>query len=218
MRVNEEVQKSLTTAGGRRLNGDPIYKFMWSGDFTYLISNGEKYEQFRVVSEDCWLLVKYEAPEFWGTKEEWEANNWETSLREVEENGVIVLADPLLTAGPYPSQGRYRNLMRVKRPVMLDGVKAYVDAAPSIEWVRDVFPGVKDFQELSTEKKAELLETREREAKEELARQFGASRENYRGIATAKQVRCKEEAIERFLRDPKRIKKALQTKRRVIHA
>lgn len=215
MQCNAEVEKALTLAGGRRLNGDPIYKFMWSGDFTYLISNGEKYEPFRVVSEDCWLLVKYEAPEFWGTKEEWEANNWETALREVEENGVMVLADPLLTAGPYPSQGRYRNLMRVKRPVMLGDVKAFVDSAPTIEWVRDVFPGVKDFQELSTAKKAEFLETREREQRAELARNFARSRENYRGIATSRQVRIKEEAIDRFLRDPKRLKNALMTKRRM---
>lgn len=214
MECNAEIQKALHRAGGSRLNGDPLYKFMWSGDFTYLISNGKTYEPFRVVAQDCWLLVKFEYPDFWGTQAEWEMNNWEGGQKEVEVNGVMLLSEPLYTAGPYPRNGRYRNLMRIKRSVMLGGTEAFVDCVPSLEWVRDVFPGVRDFQELPTEKKAEFLRCREIAHREKLAKDFGASRELYRGIATATQVKKKVEAIERFLADPKRIKNALQTKRR----
>jgi hypothetical protein len=81
--------------------------------------------------------------------------------------------------------------------------------------VDQIFPLIRDFLELDVEKKAELLATREKNEKAALAKKFAASREDYRGIATAKQIQTQTEKIERFLKDPKRVKQALQlTKRR----
>jgi hypothetical protein len=89
--------------------------------------------------------------------------------------------------------------------------------APDLAFVREIFPLIRDFLDLTTEEKSKLLFTREEEAKAKLAHDFGASRENYRGIATAKQVQDRTEAIERFLHDPVRVKQALElTKRRPI--
>jgi hypothetical protein len=214
LQVSREIQRALTRSGGERLNGEPNYKFMWSGDFTYLISNGTDYEPYRVVSEDCWLLVKYELPEFWGTEDEWGINNWEMSSRQTAEGGLIHL-EPLYTAGPYPSHGRYRNIMRIKRQVMIEGEPYMELCAPTLQWVEEFFPGVRDFLNLTTEQKREHLEAKEKAEKDALTKSFVASRENYRGIATAKQVQDRVENIERFLSDPQNVNEILQmTKRR----
>jgi hypothetical protein len=208
------IQNALTLAGGKRLNGEPIYKFMWSGEFAYLLSNGSGYEPFRVVAEDCWLLVKYELPEFWGTREDWEINNWEMGQVLDSETGLASI-EPLFTAGPYPAQGRYRNIMRIKRRVVLTDGQVYLEhCAPTLQWVEEFFPGVRDFLNLTTEQKAAHLEAKEKADKAKLAHDFGASRENYRGIATAKQIQKKEEAIGRFLNDPQRVNKVLQLTKR----
>lgn len=217
MQVPIHIQNALTAAGGRRPNGEPNYKFVWSGDFTYLLSNGTGYEPYRVVAEDCWLLVKYELPEFWGTKEEWEINNWEMGT--VVDGEGLTYIEPLYTAGPYPSQGRYRNIMRIMRPVKLtDGTLIHEHCAPTLHWVSEFFPGVRDFLDLPVSKKIAYLEAKEKAEKEKLAHDFVASRENYRGIATAKQVSTKVEAIERFLKDRKRVTQAQQLlKKRRLH-
>jgi hypothetical protein len=210
----KEIQRALTRSGGERLNGEPNYKFVWSGDFTYLISNGTDYAPFRVVAEDCWLLVKYELPEFWGTEGEWEINNWESGSREHLVNGILV-TEPLYTAGPYPRQGRYRNIMRIKRQVMIEGEPFMELCAPTLQWVEDFFPGVRDFLNLTTEEKRKHLEDKEAAEKEALTKSFVASRESYRGIATAKQVKDRVENIERYLSDPENVNEILQmTKRR----
>jgi hypothetical protein len=209
----KEIQRALTRSGGERLNGEPNYKFVWSADFTYLISNGTDYEPFRVVADDCWLLVKYELPEFWGTEEEWELNNWEMGSRERLVNG-IVLKEPLYTAGPYPRQGRYRNIMRIKRKVVLEGQTYMMDCAPYLQWVEDFFPGVRDFLNLTTEEKVAYLEAKEKAEKDKLTHDFVASRENYRGIATAKQVQERIENIERFLSDPVNVNEILTMSKR----
>ena len=214
MQCPREIQRALTRSGGERLNGEPNYKFMWSGDFTYLISNGTDYEPYRVVSEDCWLLVKYELPEFWGTEAEWEINNWESGSKAREVNGITVM-EPLYTAGPYPRQGRYRNIMRIKRQVMIEGEPYMELCAPTLQWVEEFFPGVRDFLNLTTEEKRKHLEAKEKAEKDALTKSFVASRENYRGIATAKQVQDRVENIERFLSDPQNVNEILQmTKRR----
>jgi hypothetical protein len=208
------IQNALTAAGGRRLNGEPNYKFVWSGDFTYQISNGKSYEPFRVVAEDCWLLVKYELPDFWGTKEEWEINNWEMGSVVDSASGMAII-EPLYTAGPYPSQGRYRNIMRIKRAVKLSDGQTYMEhCAPTLQWVSEFFPGVRDFLNLTTEEKSVYLENKDKAEKAELAKSFVASRENYRGIATAKQVKDKVEKLERFVNDPVRVQEALRLPRR----
>jgi hypothetical protein len=216
LNVPVHIQNALTLAGGRRLNGEPNYKFVWSGDFTYMLSNGKGYEPFRVVADDCWLLVKYELPEFWGTKEEWELNNWEMGT--VADGSGIVHIEPLYTAGPYPSQGRYRNIMRIKRMVkMTDGKEYLENCAPTLQWVEQYFPGVRDFLNLSTEEKAKHIADKEAAQKAALAKSFGDSRELYRGIATQKQIRDKEEKIERFLNDPERVKSVLQQTKRSVN-
>ena len=204
MKVSPEVEKALTQAGGRNFYGKPNYRFAWSGQETQLISNGKSYEHFRVCAEDCWLLMKWEGPEFWGSEEEWNANN-------------IELPSGLYTAGPYPRQGRYRVVRTLKKAVIKGDVMEFEYPAPDLVFVREMFPLIRDFLDLTTEEKSKLLFTREEEAKAKLAHDFGASRENYRGIATAKQVQDRTEAIERFLHDPVRVKQALElTKRRPI--
>lgn len=214
MQIPVHIQKALTSAGGKRLNGEPNYKFVWSGDFTYLLSNGTGYEPFRVVAEDCWLLVKYELPEFWGTKEDWEINNWELGSIVGLSTGLLV-PEPLFTAGPYPAQGRYRNIMRIKRRItMTDGTVYLEHCAPTLKWIDEFFPGVRDFLGLTTAQKAAYLEAKEKADKAKLAHDFGKSLENYRGIATAKQIQKRTEAIGRFLNDPKRVKKVLQLTKR----
>jgi hypothetical protein len=201
LQVPKEVQDALTKAGGTNYRGQPNFRFAWSGGETYLISNGTAYEPFRVCAEDCWLLMKWEPAEFWGTQEEWEVNNWEPS--------------GLFTAGPFPREGRYRMVRSLKKAVIKDGVMTFEHPAPTLKFVDEIFPLLRDFLELSNERKAELIATREKDEKEQLAKKFAASREDYRGIATAKQVEQKTEAIERFLKDPKRIREALAlTKRR----
>lgn len=201
MRVSQIVQDALTKAGGKNYKGEPNFRFAWSGQETYSISNGKGYEPFRICAEDCWLLMKWEPAEFWGTQEDWEQNNWEPS--------------GLFTAGPYPREGRYRLVRNLKKAVIKDGVMEFQHPAPTLAFVDEIFPLLRDFLELSTEKKAELLATREKNEKAALAKKFAASREDYRGIATAKQIQTQTEKIERFLKDPKRIKQALQlTKRR----
>lgn len=201
MRVSKTVQDALTKAGGKNYRGEPNFCFVWSTTFTYNISNGKGYEPFRVCAEDCWLLIKWEPSEFWGTQEEWEQTNWEPS--------------GLFTAGPYPREGRYRLIRTLKKAVIKEGVMEFQHPEPTLAFVDEIFPLLRDFLELSTEKKAELLATREKNEKAELARKFAASREDYRGIATAKQIQTQTEKIERFLKDPKRIQQALQlTKRR----
>ena len=215
MQVAKEVQRALTRSGGERLNGEPNYKFVWSADFTYLISNGRDYESFRVVADDCWLLVKYELPEFWGTEAEWERDNWEMGARERIING-IVLKEPLYTAGPYPRQGRYRNIMRIKRKIVLDGETFMEHCAPTVQWVDEFFPGVRDFLNLTTEEKRDYLLAKEKAEKQALAKNFVASRENYRGVASAKQVSDRIENIERYISDPENVKQLqAMTKRRV---
>ena len=214
MECPKEIQRALTRSGGERLNGEPNYRIVWSGDFTYLISNGTDYEESRVVAEDCWLLVKYELPEFWGTETEWEINNWEMGSKERLINGII-LKEPLYTAGPYPRQGRYRNIMRIKRVVMIEGEPYMELCAPTLQWVEEFFPGVRDFLALSTEEKGNYLEAKEKAEKEALTKRFVGSRENYRGIATAKQVSDRVEKIERFLSDKHNVQDILNmTKRR----
>lgn len=201
MRVSQVVQDSLTKAGGKNYKGDPNFRFAWSGQETYLISNGKSYEPFRICAEDCWLLMKWDSAEFWGTEEEWNLTNWEPT--------------GLLTAGPYPREGRYRVVRNLKKAVIKEGILAFEHPEPTLAFVDEIFPLIRDFLELDTEKKAELLATREKNEKEALAKKFAASRENYRGIATAKQIQTQTEKIERFLKDPARIKQALQlTKRR----
>jgi len=200
LRVSKEVEAALTKAGGKNYKGQPNYRFAWSGQETYLISNGKSYEPFRICAEDCWLLMKWEPAEFWGTEQEWNETNWEPS--------------GLYTAGPYPSEGRYRMIRSLKMAVIKDGVMEFQHPAPTLKLVDEIFPLLRDFLELSTEQKAQLIATREKNEKDRLAKQFGASRELYRGIATAKQIQQKEEAIERFLKDPVRIKQALQLKGR----
>lgn len=214
MQLPAHIQNALTAAGGRRLNGDPNYKFAWSGDFTYQISNGKSYEPFRVVAEDCWLLVKYELPDFWGSKEDWEINNWK--MGSVTDNATgIALIEPLYTAGPYPAQGRYRNIMRIRRKVTLTDGETYLEhCAPTLQWVSEFFPGVRDFLELSTEEKSKYLANKDKSEKAALAKSFADSRENYRGIATSKQIKDKVEKLERFVNDPVRVQKALRMPRR----
>lgn len=217
MQIPIHLQNALTSAGGRRLNGEPNYKFVWSGDFTYPLSNGKSYEPYRVVADDCWLLVKYELPEFWGTREEWEINNWEMGSVFDSETGLAMI-EPLYTAGPYPSQGRYRNIMRIMRPCKLtDGILIHEPCAPTLQWVAEFFPGVRDFLDLPVPKKIEFLEAKEKAQKESLSKGFAASKENYRGIATAKQVQDKTEALERFIRDPKRVAAAQRLRKRRIN-
>jgi hypothetical protein len=105
-----------------------------------------------------------------------------------------------------------RNL---KKAVIKDGVMEFQHPEPTLAFVDQVFPLIQGFLELDAEKKGELIATREKNEKAALAKKFGASRELYRGIATAKQVEKQTEKIERFLKDPQRVKQALQlTKRR----
>ena len=201
MRVSQVVQDALTKAGGKNYKGEPNFRFAWSQDFTYKISNGKTYEPFRVCAEDCWLLLKWEPAEFWGTEEAWNLTNWEPT--------------GLLTAGPYPREGRYRVVRNLKKAVIKDGVMTFEHPEPTLKFVDEVFPLLQGFLELDTEKKAELLATRDKNEKAELAKKFGQSRELYRGIATAKQIEKQTEKIERFLKNPKRVQHALQlTKRR----
>lgn len=200
MRVSRSVQDALTKAGGKNYKGQPNFRFAWSGHETYLISNGRSYEPFRIVAEDCWLLMKWEPAEFWGTEEDWNLTNWEPS--------------GLLTAGPYPREGRYRVVRNLKKAVVKDGVLEFEHPEPTLAFVDQIFPLIQGFLELDTEKKAELLATREKNEKAALAKKFAASRELYRGIATAKQIEKQTEKIERFLKDPLRVKEALRMKRR----
>lgn len=193
MKVYKEVQDALTKAGGKNIYGKPMFRFLWSADpeATYLISNGHSYERFRIVGEDCWLLMKWDAPEFWGSESEWELNNR-------EPNG-------LLTAGPFPREGRYRVIRPLKKVVVKDGVMSFEHPMPTVQFVEDIFPDLKAFLDLSTEKKAELLTKREKDEKEGTLKAMVASRELYRGIATAKQVQDRSEAIERLLSDPEQM-------------
>lgn len=216
MRVSQAVQDALNKAVGKNYKGQPNFLFEWSPNFTYNISNGKSYEPFRVCAEDCWLLLKWENAEFWGTQEDWELTNWEPGGPLIAKPGEsFVTYEPLFTAGPYPNEGRYRMVRSLKKAVIKDGAMEFQHPEPTLAFVDEIFPLLRDFLELSTEKKVELLETRDKNEKAELARKFGASRENYRGIATAKQVKKQTEKIERFLKDPTRIKQALQlTKRR----
>jgi hypothetical protein len=201
LRVNRFVQEALTKAGGKNYKGEPNFRFAWSGQETYLISNGKSYEPFRICAEDCWLLMKWDPAEFWGTEEDWNMTNWEPS--------------GLFTAGPYPREGRYRVVRNLKKAVIKEDVLTFEHPEPTLAFVDEIFPLIRDFLELDIEKKAELLAVREKNEKEALAKKFAASRENYRGIATARQIQTQTEKIERFLKDPKRIKQALQlTKRR----
>jgi len=200
LQVSKTIQDALTKAGGKNLQGKPNFRFAWSGNETYLISNGRSYEPFRIVAEDCWLLMKWEPAEFWGTEEDWNLTNWEPG--------------GLLTAGPYPREGRYRVVRNLKKAVIKDGVLEFEHPEPTLAFVDQIFPLIQGFLELDTEKKAELLATREKNEKAALAKSFAASRELYRGIATAKQIQKQTEKIERFLKDPLRVKEALRMKRR----
>lgn len=215
MKVSTEVEQALTQAGGRNYRGEPNYRFAWSAHETQLISNGTKYEHFRVCAEDCWLLMKWEDADFWGSQVDWKMTNWEQG-RIVERNdGGIVTFDPLFTAGPYPINGRYRMVRHLKKVVIRGGEMHFEHPAPDINFVREIFPDIKAFLDLTTEKKAELLTTREREEKEQLAKNFAASRDNYRGSATSKQIQDRVEGIERFLSDPTNVQQVREmTKRR----
>lgn len=190
MKISKEVQTALTRAGGKNLFGRPNYIFLWSADpdATYLISNGHSYERFRIIAEDCWLLMKWEAAEFWGSEMEWIETNREDS--------------GLLTAGPYPREGRYRVVRPLKKMVIRDGVMTFEHPMPTFQFVDEIFPDLKAFLDLSTEKKADLLLAREKEEKESTLKAMAASRELYRGIATAEQIKKREHAIEAFISDP----------------
>lgn len=216
MRVSQTVQDALTTAGGKNYRGEPNFRFEWSPNFTYNISNGKAYEPFRVCAEDCWLLLKWEDVDFWGSEADWELTNWEPGGPLVATaNESIVTYAPLYTAGPYPKEGRYRMIRTLKKAVVKDGVLTFEHPEPTLAFVDQVFPLLRDFLELTTEQKAELIRGRDTAEKAKLAKDFGASRELYRGIATAKQIKTQTEKIERFLDDPLRVKQALQlTKRR----
>lgn len=187
MTIPQEVHDALTRAGGKNWKGQPLYKFAWSGNETYLISTGLTYEPMRIVSQDCWILMKWEGPEFWGSKEEWERNNWEVG--------------GLLTAGPYPSEGRYRVLSKLLKHVVKDDVLSFEVIIPDRKFVEEVLPGIKAFQELTTEQKAKHIADREKSEKEELAKKFAKSRENYRGAASTKQVKDRVESLERYMGD-----------------
>lgn len=186
-----EVQSALARAGGRNLQGKQLWKFIWSSDFTYLISNGHEYERFRVVNDDCWLLVKFEPAEFWGTEEQWEYENKE-------------LPSGLLTAGPFPRQGRYRMALKLRKAHMDGDRLVFENPIPTRRWVEDVFPLILGFDELEPEEKARVLQERERGEKAALIKSFAESRKLYKGAATATLVKKKEEAIERWMaKNPK---------------
>jgi hypothetical protein len=209
LQVQKSVQDALIRVGGKTLGGKPKYKFEWSADFVYLISNGTNYERVRVVPEDCFILTKFEPAEFWGTEEEWNTNNYESSSEGQEVDGVFVLGAPLLTAGPYPISGRYRVIMSIKRPVKTADGQIYMEhCAPTLRWVEEFFPGVRDFLDLSTQEKADLLAMREKDSKEKLAKSFEDSRKNYKGVATQRQIADKVEKIERFLANPEAVRDA----------
>lgn len=215
MKVSKAVEDALTQAGGRNYRGEPNYRFAWSAHETQLISDGTKYAHFRVCAEDCWLLMKWEDAEFWGSQTEWEINNWEQGKIIERMDGGIVTFEPLFTAGPYPINGRYRMVRHLKKVVIRDGVMKFEHPAPDIQFVREIFPDLKAFLDLSTAKKAELMTEREKDEKQALAKSFVASRENYRGAATSKQIQDRVEGIERFLSDPENLKEVrAMTKRR----
>jgi hypothetical protein len=52
LQVQKSVQDALIRVGGKTLGGKPKYKFEWSADFVYLISNGTNYERVRDVPEE----------------------------------------------------------------------------------------------------------------------------------------------------------------------
>lgn len=193
------AQEALARIGGRNLQGKPIWKFIWSADFKQLISTGEKYEAVRVVSDDTWLLVKWESSEptskhpngFWGTEEEWRYNNLE-------------FPSGLMTAGPFPREGRYRVMLKL-RAAFMDGDTLVVEGSePSVTWVENIFPMILEFDHLDDEEKAKVLAERERSKRQELMKSFKESRKLYKGVATAKQIKEKEEAIERWIaKNPK---------------
>lgn len=188
---SEAAQKDLATAGGRNLQGKPIWKFVWSQDFTYLISNGTAYERFRVVGDDCWLLVKWESPEFWGTEAEWEYTNRE-------------FPSGLMTAGPFPREGRYRVALKLRKTFVDGDTLRFENPYPSRKWVEDVFPLILAFDQLAPEEKARVLQERERGEKADLVKSFAESRKLYKGSATATLAKKKEEAIERWMaKNPK---------------
>lgn len=195
----EPAQKALATAGGRNLQGKPLWKFVWSADATELISNGEKYERFRIVAEDCWLLMKWESSEpteqypngFWGTEAEWRYSNLE-------------LPSGLLTAGPFPREGRYRVALKLRKAHMDGDSLCLENPIPTQQWVEDVFPMILAFDRLTPDERAKVLLERERSQKAALIKNFAASRKLYKGAATPKLVKAKEEAIQRWMeKNPK---------------
>lgn len=180
------AQKALADAGGRNLQGRAIWRFAWSRDFTYLISNGTDYEPFRVVPEDCWLLVKWEPAEFWGDEAEWEYNNME-------------FPSGLLTAGPFPREGRCRVALKLRKAFMDGDSLRFENPTPNREWVEKVFPLILAFDQLEPEEKARVLQERERSEKADLIKSFANSRKLYKGVATSKQVKAKEESIQKWM-------------------
>lgn len=186
-----EVQAALSRAGGRNLQSKPLWKFIWSADFVYLISNGTAYERFRVVVDDCWLLVRWEPAEFWGSEEEWEYNNRE-------------FPSGLMTAGPFPREGRYRVAIKLRKAFMDGDSLRFENPIPTREWVEQIFPLILAFDQLEPEEKSRVLQERERGEKAELIKSFANSRKLYKGAATPTLVKKKEEAIERWMaKNPK---------------
>lgn len=194
MQVSKAVQDALTKAGGTNYHGQPIYRFAWSEHETRKISNGTAYEEFRVCAEDCWLLMKWEPAEWWGSREEWEMVHREPS--------------GLFTAGPFPNEGRYRVLRTLKKAVVKDGVMTFEHPAPSLKFVDEVFPLIKGFEDLTTEQKAEVIETRDQADKDAMSQSMAKSRADYKGSATSRQIADKVAAIERWLNDPVAVKQA----------
>ena len=70
----------------------------------------------------------------------------------------------------------------MKKAVIKGDVMEFEYPAPDLAFVREIFPLIRDFLDLTTEEKSKLLFTREEEAKAKLAHDFGQAVRTIAGL------------------------------------
>lgn len=104
-----EYQEILTEKFGLNRFDQPNFKLVWGQTETQLAATGEGYREIPMCSnKPCWCVMKWFAPESWGTPETWYMENFD------KETGLLLL-------GPYPERGKYVEILPLMNTEYVEG-------------------------------------------------------------------------------------------------
>ena len=112
-----EYQAAITKRFGLNRFNDPNFRLVWGQTETVTAAGLNGYEERLLCSgQPCWNVLRWKAPEVYGTPETWYAQNYD------EQTGLCLL-------GPYPEKGRYEVAVPLMRKEVVNG-NLVVEALP----------------------------------------------------------------------------------------